>query len=254
MISTAEIDLTRRPELWHCRACGTRFVNNILTQDDAIRLYRASDSTGRWSTRPFEELKTAEVTSALANLARSEAELLDVGCNAGELLDFMASKGCRTTGADLSTATRGALEAKGHRWLPDLEAAPANGFDIITAFDLVEHVYDLPGFLSACRARLRFGGHLVLLTGDASSISARLAGSSWWYARFPEHIVFPSKAYFEQRHDFRVVEWVRTFAARGYRHGPLARARALIRWAIRRGYDGLPGLDADHVLGILEAR
>ena len=46
----------------------------------------------------------------------------------------------------------------------------------------------------------------------------------------------------------------RTFAARGYRHGPLARARALIRWAIRRGYDGLPGLDADHVLGILEAR
>lgn len=193
------------------------------------------------------------MTAAVAALAGPGVDVLDVGCNAGELLDFMLHGGCRTAGADLSLATRTVLESKAHRWFPNLVAAPLQSFDVLTAFDLIEHVYDLPGFLQECRKRLKVGGRLVLLTGDCGSMSARLTGARWWYAGYPEHIVFPSRRYLESIPGFRLVGWMPTYASLGYRFSLNVRARAVVKWLLGRGYNGIPAMGPDHVLASLEA-
>jgi SAM-dependent methyltransferase len=124
-------------------------------------------------------------------------------------------------------------------------------FDVATAFDLIEHLYDVPGFLQTARGMLRPGGILILLTGDKGSLTARLHRERWWYLLAPEHIVFPSRASYVRAPGFRLVEAVPTYASRGYVPKPGQWVRALAMAALRRG-SGLPLIRPDHHLLVLQ--
>ncbi len=96
---------------------------------------------------------------------RTEGDLLDVGCAYGLFLRE-ASRRYRCTGCDISAHALGVAR----RLLPPeipLFAARAGElptgrlFDIVTCFDILEHVSDLPRALADVRAHLRPGGLLV---------------------------------------------------------------------------------------------
>jgi SAM-dependent methyltransferase len=129
-------------------------------------------------------------------------------------------------------------------------AALRDSVDLVLAFDLVEHLYDLPRFLREVRSALRPGGRLALLTGDIESGTARRVRQGWWYVRYPEHIVFPSWSYWQRCDGFTDARRVRTYASRGYRAGALRRAVGLARLAAGGG-NGLPLVGPDHHLVVL---
>lgn len=248
--STTEISLDLIPELWSCRSCKSGFTSNVVSEDMARRLYSEGLSGQRWSNEAFEVAKGKEIVAALGALFGKGVLVLDVGCNVGVLLDFAKSKQCETAGVEYSTECRRVIEGKGHRYHQTMDEA-GQGFDVITAFDLVEHLYDPLSFFNDCWHKLRDGGAMVVLTGNISCLSSKLSRANWWYLKYPEHIVFPSKRYLSLLPGFRLETWIRTYASVAYKKPLLVSMRRLVVEFPRGRYMGLPSIGGDHALVVL---
>ena len=180
--STHEIAPSRKSELWKCTDCGSWFKQNVVHPEQAAAMYSSGESGNRWSNENVEHIKCREVIETLRACAKESSSALDIGSSTGQLLDFLRAVGCDTAGVEYSSACRELLEKKGHRYFSAIDQVKGQ-FDLITAFDLVEHLYDVPGFFRRCRELLSENGTLVILTGDIASISARLCRGRWWYLR-----------------------------------------------------------------------
>jgi SAM-dependent methyltransferase len=251
MYSTHEIALVKTPEFWSCRRCGSGFVQNTIHESVAEGLYAHGAGRERWAAEPVEKSKHREILDVLDSFFKKERTVLDIGCNTGELLDYAKERGCRTCGVEFCLSSREKLAGKGHASFPALETV-VDYYDIITAFDLVEHLYDVPGFLGDCRRKLRKDGGIVLLTGNISSLGARLAGPRWWYLGYPEHIVFPSRRYFSHFSGFTMERWIPTYASLGYEQSLLRSIYGFLYGILQGSYAGLPSPGPDHMLVILK--
>jgi 2-polyprenyl-3-methyl-5-hydroxy-6-metoxy-1,4-benzoquinol methylase len=61
-------------------------------------------------------------------------------------------------------------------------------FDVITAWDVIEHLDEPRQALAECRAHLAPGGWLFLSTPDAGAMIARVMGSRWYYQDPVQHV------------------------------------------------------------------
>ena len=93
------------------------------------------------------------------------------------------------------------------------------------------------------------GGVLILLTGDVNSLSARLSKNNWWYLKAPEHIVFPSRQFFQELDNFQLISIDETYASVGHKKNILWRIAVFaIKKVLLNNYQGLPALNPDHML------
>jgi SAM-dependent methyltransferase len=65
-------------------------------------------------------------------------------------------------------------------------------FDVITLWDVLEHVPDPVAFLSSCNSHLKEGGTLLLNVPHIDSIVAKVFGSRWPLL-LPEHLSYFSR-------------------------------------------------------------
>lgn len=115
---------------------------------------------------------------AMAPLAGLAA--LDVGCGGGLLAEPLARLGAEVTGIDpvaanIAAARRHALEAglaiAYETATVEELASRGQGFDLVFASEVIEHVPDVPGFLAALAAATRAGGLVLLSTLSRTSAS-----------------------------------------------------------------------------------
>lgn len=215
--SSSQILLTELPELWKCNDCQSCFTQNRVSEADSIALYSLGSS---WSSDSFENSKTQATVDLIESLVKPGYKMLDIGCANGAMLDYAKQRGAITSGLEYSRANLDELRRKQHTAYADWSQV-GEKFDIITAFDVVEHLYDLDSFLDCCLSHLADDGLLVFMTGDISSWSAKMGKSKWWYVRFPEHLLFPSISYFESLPNLKVVTVVKTLPSRLAVHSPI---------------------------------
>lgn len=115
---------------------------------------------------------------------RASGALLDVGCATGFFLEEARACGFDPYGLDVSAwATRLAREQFGSDriWTGTVETAdlPTAAFDVVTAFDVIEHTPHPYAFLLACRRILRSGGILSGTTPNPEGLLAKLSGAHW---------------------------------------------------------------------------
>jgi SAM-dependent methyltransferase len=211
LFSTSIIELDLKPELWSCRDCGSGFSRNIISEEDAKFLYQQGESNNRWVSNAFEIDKPEEIVEAISPLLKPGTKVLDIGCAGGAFLDFAKQRQCLTSGLEYSQSNADVLRKKGHKAYMDMQEVTEK-YDLITAFDVVEHLYDVNRFIDFCTNRLEPNGHIAIVTGDISSTSAKLAKNNWWYVSFPEHITFPSTKYFQSHPQLKDIRLVSTFA------------------------------------------
>ena len=122
--------------------------------------------------------------------------ILDVGCASGFFLESLGETWQRH-GLEIShLAAQLAKERKGivvHEC--DIASAKFSdaSFDAVCSFDVVEHLAEPMAFFREARRVLKPSGLLLLGTGDAGSLGARLSGNRWTYLCIPEHISFFSR-------------------------------------------------------------
>ena len=250
IFSTIDIKLLNLPYLEECKACETSFVQNSMRSQDAEKLYSTGDGRKRWSGTTFIKDKTVVVVERLQSLIQLKANqtVCDIGCNTGEFLDFAKPMGAKTFGVELSTASVDFCLKAGHSVKPDLNAFD-DTFDIITAFDLIEHLYSPDTFFKDVFRKLNKDGFLVLFTGNNHCLPARLLRSKWWYVNYPEHVVFPSRKYYESLSDYHLVTYTKTYASRTHeRSSKLINSLKLFGGGSYSGRGSFP----DHHLVVLQ--
>lgn len=186
-----------------CRSCGLTYVTPRLPPERLHEMYQEEYwSSGRARDFGYTQyvaeaplyLRTYRRRSRLLTARRPQpGAVLDVGCAAGFFLRVMADLGWRTTGLEISASM--CEYARGVLGLPDVRRGdllsvplPPGSFDLVTLWDVVEHLEDPPAHLRAARAALRDDGLLVLETQNVASAVARLMGRRWHHFKHEEHL------------------------------------------------------------------
>ena len=219
---------TKRFRLVRCRQCGLIYLNPRPSRDEIGRHYPddyepftrfSHDRSGpaaRWSQTRYLDKRCKAVMRW-----KSSGRLLDVGCATGEFLARMMKYGWQVQGVELSpTAAEAARREYGLDVLTgDLAQAqfPDRCFDVVTLWDVLEHLYDPVAELAEINRILRDDGLLVIELPNTRSFDAALFGPYWIGLDMPRHLyVFPPaplKAMLKQG-DFQIVS--RRCASGGY--------------------------------------
>ena len=116
--------------------------------------------------------------------------LLDIGCGGGLLSEPMARLGATVVGADAAPrnipvaqihAAQSGLEIDYRNVTAEALAAAGEEFDVVLNMEVVEHVSDPLGYLTACHDLLRPGGLMICSTinRNAKSFAMAIVGAEW---------------------------------------------------------------------------
>jgi 2-polyprenyl-3-methyl-5-hydroxy-6-metoxy-1,4-benzoquinol methylase len=121
------------------------------------------------------------------------ARVLDVGAGSGKLVRFLRLQGVCAQGIEPSGALFDRFlseeTAFTHAMLHDYRSSARCTFDVVTAFDVIEHVPDPVGFLGDVAALLQPGGICFGSTPDVGSLAARAFGRRWHFY-YPYHLSY----------------------------------------------------------------
>jgi SAM-dependent methyltransferase len=185
-----------------CLECGTGVVSPRAADLASIyadgSYWRSSSprTLGYGDYRAAESLYVRTFARRLSFALRNgpaAGKALDVGCAAGFCMQALRELGYEVHGVEVSkTIATHAIERLGFDTvhIGTLEDAPFadHSFDLITMWDVIEHVADPRALLSRARELLAPGGLLVLETQNIDSAFARALGRRWHHYKHAEHI------------------------------------------------------------------
>ncbi len=204
-----------------CDACANAWRSNMYDEGKIEQIYCEDD----YQDNPYfacdPNSEQAARSDRFANYRRALARvthyiepgrLLDIGCGIGAFLRVAGEHGWTLEGVEISpelaeqaranvptaTVTTGRFET--------LELA-SGGYDLITMWDVIEHVIDPVAVVCAMRGLLRPGGLMVFCTPDEGSLLAglghwlyRLSRGRYFYPAYALHP--PAHTYFFSRPGF----------------------------------------------------
>jgi SAM-dependent methyltransferase len=139
------------------------------------------NSPARWGFR----------REALAQFKQS-GTLLDLGCSSGAFLQSLCGKAWHLYGIEMSEelARRAEAQTGAKVFVGDILDAPfpPESFDVITCFDVLEHLYEPRGVMARVSQWLKPGGIFYVLVPNIDSAEARVFGSYWHGLEMPRHL------------------------------------------------------------------
>lgn len=184
-------------ELVGCDACDVRYGAQIpadlsdVYKNATYAAYSKEDSDEHYQYRRqrFGRERVSLLQNTCGDLSRSK--LLDVGCGNGYFISVAKEFCGQTFGTEYSDRLRRFASEK--TGLPifgqSLHDLPETGFDIITLFDVIEHIPDPHAFITDVSRILNPGGHILIYTPNFDSFGIRAMGSYSSIIDPTEHVV-----------------------------------------------------------------
>jgi SAM-dependent methyltransferase len=183
-----------------CQQCGLCFTNPRPTATSIGRFYPSGyrphrtpppRQSRRWRL-PLQQLFGWSENERRVLPLQGKGRLLDFGCGGGSYLARMHAQGWQVTGLDASAVAvdrvREVLKlpaVEGTLPYPQFETA---SFDVITMWQVLEHVHQPLEVLREAYRLLSPGGRLILSVPNIDSLPFRLFGSSWLSLDLPRHL------------------------------------------------------------------
>lgn len=129
---------------------------------------------------------------------KPSGKLLDVGCALGFFVELALQNGYDAYGFDPSTyAVSESREFVGKKHINQGTIGSVhyrpNSFDIITLFDVFEHLGDPIADMHRLYEFLKEDGIIVIATGDTASVMAKILKRRWTFYIPPQHLFFFNK-------------------------------------------------------------
>jgi SAM-dependent methyltransferase len=178
-----------------CQNCGLIYTNPRFTGEEILGSYVAVEDPLYLEERDGRVLTFERHLRPLEKLKAPPGQLVDVGAYSGVFVEIAAQHGWDAYGVEPS---HWAVEQARERGLHMIEGTLAtsgldsNSLDVVTMWDVIEHVSDPFGEMQQAQRLLKPGGLLVVHTMDIDSGFARVMGGRWpWLMEM--HIYYFSK-------------------------------------------------------------
>lgn len=121
----------------------------------------------------------------------TDQRIIDIGCGNGYFLAAAMERSKHCYGTESSQRVRAFAQQKTGLTIfeEDLENLPENGFDIVTLFDVIEHVPEPVPFMRSIDNLLNPGGSILIFTPNFDSFSIRVMGEYSSIIDPTEHVV-----------------------------------------------------------------
>ena len=164
---------------YKCNECTMVYLNPILNEKATIDYYK-NLNTGQGDTVSSEsdfynEIYTNGLKS-ISHFANSKKTLLDIGCSTVYFLDICKNNDWETSGIELGISEGEVAKNKGHNIYTTLinDLNPNLTFDVITMWDVLEHIPDGLSHLNIIYKYLNKGGILFFQIPNSDALAAKI--------------------------------------------------------------------------------
>jgi 2-polyprenyl-3-methyl-5-hydroxy-6-metoxy-1,4-benzoquinol methylase len=179
----------RHTGLVQCEKCGFIFSEFVPSKEELMAHYAKYDRS-----KDISEI-TVKRYSELLNefsVAISGRTILDVGCGKGEFIEVAINNGWTCHGTELDDYAVELCRQKGIQIFQGSlrEYQPKQLLDVITSFEVIEHINNPDEELRKIHALLKPGGLFYFTTPNFNSLSRYLLKGKWNVIEYPEHLSY----------------------------------------------------------------
>ena len=154
----AKLTLNDNPILFQMPKCSTKkgIINKVY---HLVRFYQF--------------YKKRSIIRRVSN--KKTGKILDIGCGTGDFLKYMHSSGWETDGVETDLGAKLIAEKKLGKKIEEnfAQIKGEKKYDVISMWHVLEHVYNLEGYLKKVNKLLKKGGVLVVGVPNCASYDAK---------------------------------------------------------------------------------
>ncbi len=195
--------------LVRCSSCRFVFCKRKPTNDE-LKVHYASYPR----TNAISEITVRRYDALLDTFEpyRKTNNIIDVGCGDGFFLEAAKKRKWNVFGTEFSQEAIDACIKRGIQ----ITASPLDPnhykrdfFDVITSFEVIEHINSPQNELKSFRSILRTGGVVYLTTPNFNSISRNFLKSKWNIISYPDHLSYYTRSTLKslfKKSDFKLIK------------------------------------------------
>ncbi len=186
-----------------CNDCGLVYMNPQVIQEDISLIYpstysphfsrKKKKSTGLIAMLGNCFFSMAKIKKVIYKSLNNQSKVLDIGCGSGSILNIIKNKtGSQVYGVDISeNAVQTAKKEYGiNVFKGDIKEVTWTDkyFDVITAWQYLEHVNDPNKNIEIMSRLLKDNGWLILGVPNSDSLHAKWFKNKWYALDCPRHL------------------------------------------------------------------
>jgi SAM-dependent methyltransferase len=197
----SSVDFMKAPDRFHgrdyffdlrrCQSCSLVWISNPPLPEEMGSHYgmdyHRAITTGAETFPERWELHRKRVSQF-----KQSGSVLDIGCSSGSFLNALKTSNWRLHGIEMSPdeAQRARSRTGAEVFVGEIQDAsfPENSFDLITCFDVLEHVYNPKECLEKVQYWLKPGGVFFVFIPNIEAWEARFFSSYWYGLEIPRHL------------------------------------------------------------------
>ncbi|WCM41242.1 class I SAM-dependent methyltransferase [Flavobacterium sp. CBA20B-1] len=172
-----------------------------------------TDGKRNWFEKMYQLVKNHTIKSKwnlISNVTnRSYLNVLDIGCGTGDFLKYgIQELAVNGVGVEPNETARGIAQSKKMDVFNSIDEIPAEKFDVITLWHVLEHVTDLNIYFQFFSERLTENGTLVIAVPNFKSFDAKHYKQHWAAWDVPRHLWHFSKISIKklaEEHQFKLI-------------------------------------------------
>jgi len=161
-----------------CEDCDMVYLNPVFKDEELKKYYQQNNTAQAKAHESENEFYTAIYKEGLKGISKfvAHGSVLDIGCSSGLFLDIARKEEWQTYGIELNKVEYEIASRRRHVvWDCSVENLPHGlKFDVITMWDVLEHIKTSSTFLATIGSRLNAKGIIFLQVPNVASLAARI--------------------------------------------------------------------------------
>lgn len=172
-----------------CKGCDLVFAAQHPSTEELIAHYKQYKRG--FTMSPLTISRYNELLDSMEAFRRT-GKMMDVGCGDGHFLEVAKNRGWQVTGTEFDPVAVELCRKKGITiFRGALASLQLEGdFDVITSFEVIEHIHSGVEDVQRIQALLRSGGLFYFTTPNFNSLSRRWLKGEWGVISYPEHLTY----------------------------------------------------------------